>query len=142
MNSNKTETLDKATTDSKSAAKRLPRLNTNSKIYKTILKAIEDKKGEYIVSLDLRKIEEAVSDYFIVCEANSHTQISAIAANIEKEVWEQCGEKAYHTQYGQQWTLIDYVNIVVHIFDREQRRFYDIEGLWADAVHTELSETR
>lgn len=139
MNSNKTETLEKATTDSKSASKRLPRLNTNSKIYKTVLKAIEDKKGEHIVSLDLRKIEEAVSDYFIICEANSNTQISAIAANIEKEVNEQCGEKPYHTQYGQHWTLLDYVNIVIHIFDREQRKFYDIEGLWADAVHAEIS---
>lgn len=139
MNNTKIDTLDKSTTDSKSAEKRSPRLNTNSKLYKTIIAAIEDKKGENIISLDLRKIEEAVSDYFIICEAQSNTQISAIAANIEKEVHEKCSEKAYHTQYGQHWTLLDYVNIVVHIFDREQRKFYDIEGLWADAVHKELS---
>ncbi|MFA6150603.1 MAG: ribosome silencing factor [Chitinophagaceae bacterium] len=138
MNSIKTETLDKITTDSKATAKRSPRLNTNSKLFKTIIKAIEDKKGEKIITLDLRKIDEAVSDYFVICEAQSNTQISAIAANIEKEVNETCGEKAYHTHYGQHWTLLDYVNIVVHVFDREQRKFYDIEGLWADAVHAEI----
>ncbi len=131
--------LDKATTDSKSTTKRSTRLNTNSKIYKTIIGAIEDKKGENIISLDLRKIEEAVADYFIICEAQSHTQIHAIAANIEKEVQEKCLEKPYHTEYGQAWTLLDYVNIVVHVFDREQRKFYDIEGLWADAVRSEKS---
>jgi ribosome-associated protein len=137
LNNDKIETLDKATTDSKSTTKRSPRLNSNSKLYKTIIAAIEDKKGEKIISLDLRKIEEAVADYFIICEAQSNTQIAAIAANIEKEVNEKCDEKAYHTQYGQHWTLLDYVNIVVHVFDREQRKFYDIEGLWADAVHQE-----
>ena len=137
MNNDKIETLDKATTDSKSTTKRSPRLNSNSKLYKTIIAAIEDKKGEKIISLDLRKIEEAVADYFIICEAQSNTQIAAIASNIEKEVNEKCDEKAYHTQYGQHWTLLDYVNIVVHVFDREQRKFYDIEGLWADAVHQE-----
>lgn len=136
---NHTNTLDKVTTDSKAATKRSPRLNTNSKLYKTILKAIEDKKGENVISLDLRKIDEAVADYFVICEAQSYTQIHAIAANIEKEVNENCAEKPYHTQYGQHWTLLDYVNIVVHVFDREQRKFYDIEGLWADAVHTEVT---
>lgn len=140
MNNTKIDTLDKTTTDSKSAVKRSPRLNTNSKLYKTIIAAIEDKKGEQIISLDLRKIDEAVADYFIICEAQSHTQIHAIAANIEKEVQEKCDERAYHSQYGQHWTLLDYVNIVVHIFDREQRKFYDIEGLWADAVHNEFSK--
>ncbi|HTN16322.1 MAG TPA: ribosome silencing factor [Chitinophagaceae bacterium] len=134
----KTDTLDKSVTDSKATTKRSPRLNTNSKLYKTIIKAIEDKKGEKIVTLDLRKIEEAVADYFIICEAQSNTQISAIAANVEKEVHENCSEKAYHTQYGAHWTLLDYVNIVVHVFDRDQRKFYDIEGLWADAVHAEI----
>lgn len=131
--------VTKSNTDSKASTKRSPRLNANSKLYKTIIAAIEDKKGENIISLDLRKIDEAVADYFIICEAQSNTQISAIAANIEKEVNEQCDEKVYHTHYGATWTLLDYVNIVVHVFDREQRKFYDIEGLWADAIHKEMS---
>lgn len=140
MNKTKIDTLDKATIDSKATEKRSPRINTNSKLYKTIIAAIEDKKGENIISLDLRKIDEAVADYFIICEAQSHTQIHAIASNIEKEVKDNCAENAYHTHYGQHWTLLDYVNIVVHVFDREQRKFYDIEGLWADAVHKELGK--
>lgn len=131
--------VTKSNTDSKASTKRSPRLNANSKLYKTIIAAIEDKKGENIISLDLRKIDEAVADYFIICEAQSNTQISAIAANIEKDVNEQCNEKAYHSHYGATWTLLDYVNIVVHVFDREQRKFYDIEGLWADAIHNEMS---
>jgi ribosome-associated protein len=106
-------------------------------LFKTILKAIHDKKGEKVISLDLRSIDEAVADYFIICEAQSHTQIHAIADNIEKEVRDTCDERAYHTQYGPHWTLLDYVNVVVHVFNREQRKFYDIEGLWADAKHTE-----
>lgn len=137
MNSAKIEILDKQNTDSKAPVKRIPRLNANSKLYKTIINAIADKKGDHIIILDLRKIEEAVADYFIICQGTSNTQIKAIAANIEKEVNEQCDEKAYHTHYGDTWTLLDYVNIVVHVFDQEQRKFYDIEGLWADAIHTE-----
>jgi ribosome-associated protein len=138
LDNNKPDTLDKSSTDSKAASKRIPRLNTNSKLYKTIIAAIEDKKGENIICLDLRKIDEAVSDYFIICEAQSNTQIKAIAANIEKEVNEQCDEKAYHTHYSDTWTLLDYVNIVVHVFDHEHRKFYDIEGLWADAARSEI----
>jgi ribosome-associated protein len=111
------------------------RLNANSKLYKTIIKAIDDKKGEQIISLDLRKIDEAVADYFIVCDVQSHVQMQAIANEIEKEVKEQCNERPYHIQFGEHWTLIDFVNIVIHIFDKEHRKFYDIEGLWADAVH-------
>lgn len=137
MNKIITDAVEKTATDSKAISKRSPRLTTNSKLFKTILGAIKDKKGEKILSLDLRNIEEAVADFFIICEAQSYTQIHAIAANIEKEVQEQCAERAYHTQYGQHWTLLDYVNIVVHVFDREQRKFYDIEGLWADAKHSE-----
>ena len=129
--------LEKSTTDSKANTKRSPRLTQNSKLFKTVVNAIKDKKGESIISLDLRNIDEAVADFFIVCEAQSSTQIHAIAANIEKEVKDNCDERAYHTSYGPHWTLIDFVNIVVHVFDREQRKFYDIEGLWADAKHTE-----
>jgi ribosome-associated protein len=131
------EAVDKTSTDSKATSKRSPRLNQNSKLFKTILNAVKDKKGENLISLDLRSIDEAVADYFIICEAQSHTQIHAIADNIEKEVRENCDERPYHSQYGAHWTLLDYVNIVVHIFNREQRKFYDIEGLWADAKHTD-----
>lgn len=111
------------------------KLTTNSRLFKTIIKAIQDKKGENIVSLDLRKIPEAVSDFFIVCEATSNVQIKAIADNIEDLVKKECGENPYKREGYQslQWVLIDYVNIVVHIMQPDTRKFYRLEEMWSDA---------
>ncbi|RYE23530.1 MAG: ribosome silencing factor [Sphingobacteriales bacterium] len=116
------------------------RLTRNSKLFKTIVKAIHEKKGESVVSLDLRKIDEAVSDFFILCEARSNVQIKAIADSINDMVKKECDELPYHTELGTQWTLVDYVNVVVHIFDHEHRKFYDIETLWADAQREEHND--
>jgi ribosome-associated protein len=113
------------------------RLTRNSKLFKNIINAIQEKKGEEIVSLDLRKIDEAVADFFILCEAKSNIQVKAIADNIEKVVREECDERPYHIEIGDQWTLVDYVNVVIHIFQHEQRAFYNLESLWADAPRTE-----
>ena len=116
------------------------RLTRNSKLFKNILKAIKDKKGKAIVSLDLRKIDEAVADFFIVCEAQSHIQIKAIADNIEELVAKECGEKPFHSEQGNQWTLVDYVNIVVHVFEHEHLKFYDLESLWEYAGRMEHND--
>lgn len=112
------------------------RLNRNSKIYKTIIKAIQDKKGEHVVSLDLRKIPEAVADFFIICEANNQPQIRAITDFVEDEVKRKCGENPYHHEgkQGLQWVLIDYVNVVVHILMPETRKFYKLEEMWSDGI--------
>jgi ribosome-associated protein len=111
------------------------RLTRNSKIIKTILAAIQEKKGEHIVSLDLRKINEAVSDFFIICEAGSQPQVRAIAEHVENRVKENCGENPYrHEGYSNlQWVLIDYVNVVVHVMLPENRKFYRLEEMWSDA---------
>ncbi len=111
------------------------RLNRNSKIFKTIIRAIQDKKGENIISLDLRKIPEAVADFFIICSAGSQPQVRAIADSVEGEVKDHCGENPYHFEGKQSlhWVLIDYVNIVVHIMMPEQRKFYKLEEMWSDA---------
>jgi ribosome-associated protein len=115
--------------------KGIARLNRNSKIFKTIIRAIQDKKGENIVSLDLRKIPEAVADFFIICEANNQPQIRAISDFVEEEVKKKCGENPYHYEGKQnlQWVLIDYINVVVHIMTRETRNFYKLEEMWSDA---------
>lgn len=122
-----------------SRKKGIARLNRNSKIIKSIIKAIQDKKGEHIVSLDLRKIHEAVADFFIVCEASNQPQIRAIADAIEEEVKKKCGEFPYHHEGKQtlQWVLIDYVNVVVHIMTPESRKFYKLEEMWSDAAMDE-----
>jgi ribosome-associated protein len=129
--------LEKVITALQDRKKSATRLTRNSKLFKTIISAIKDKKGEGIISLDLKKIDEAVSDYFILCEAQSHIQIKAIANNIIDEVEKECGEKPWHTEHGDSWTLVDYVNIVVHVFQHEQRLFYNLESLWEDAPRTE-----
>jgi ribosome-associated protein len=111
------------------------RLTRNSKIFKTIIQAIQEKKGENVISLDLRKIPEAVADFFIICEASSTTQVKAIADSIEEEVKKNCDELPYKHEGRQslQWVLIDYVNVVIHVMLPENRRFYKLEDMWSDA---------
>ena len=115
--------------------KSVARLTRNSKIFKTIIHAIQEKKGEDIVSLDLRKIPEAVADFFVICEASSSTQVKAIADSIQEEVRINCDELPYKHEGTQalQWVLIDYVNVVIHIMLPESRRFYKLEDMWSDA---------
>jgi ribosome-associated protein len=120
------------------------RLNRNSKIFKTIIKAIQEKKGENIVSLDLRKIMEASADFFIVCQASSTTQVKAISDNVEFRVQEVCSEIPYKHEgrITGQWALIDYVNVVVHIMQPDARKFYQLEENWSDAdsqMHDEIT---
>lgn len=114
---------------------RTGKLTTNSRLYKTIIKAIQDKKGENIISLDLRKIPEAVSDFFIICEATTNVQIKAIADFVQERVKEECGENPYKFEGvgSMQWVLIDYVNIVVHVMQPDTRKFYRLEDMWSDA---------
>ena len=117
------------------------RLNKNSKIYKSIIRAIQEKKGENIVSLDLRKIPEAVADFFVICEANNQPQVRSISDFVEEQVKKHCGENPYRHEGKQNlhWVLIDYVNIVVHIMMPEQRKFYRLEEMWSDAAMDEYN---
>jgi ribosome-associated protein len=114
---------------------KVTRITRNSKLFKVIIHAIEEKKGERIVSLDLKKIPEAVTDFFIICEATNPIQLKAIADFVEEEVKKKCNESPYKHEgrQGEQWILIDYVNIVVHIMLSEPRKFYKLEEMWSDA---------
>jgi len=133
------EQLALLTTRKKKSAARLTR---NSKIIKTIISAIQQKKGENIVSLDLRKIPEAVADFFIVCEAGNQPQIRAISDFVEEQVKNLCGEHPYrHEGYQSlQWVLIDYVNVVVHVMQPTSRKFYKLEEMWSDAEGKEHND--
>jgi ribosome-associated protein len=115
------------------------RITRNSKLFKAIIHAIQEKKGEKIVSLDLKKIPEAVTDFFIICEASNPIQLKAIADFAEEEVKKKCGENPYKHEgrQGEQWILIDYVNVVVHIMLPEPRKFYRLEEMWSDAAIVE-----
>ena len=112
------------------------RITRNSKLFKIIIHAIQEKKGEKIVSLDLKKIPEAVTDFFIICEASNPIQLKAIADFVEEEVKKKCGENPYKHEgrQGEQWILIDYVNVVVHIMLEDPRKFYKLEEMWNDAA--------
>jgi ribosome-associated protein len=122
--------------------KPITRLTRNSKLYKTIIKAIQEKKGSKIVALDLKKILEASADYFIICEANSTTQVKAIADNVQEIVRKELGELPYkHEGYtAQKWVLIDYVTVVVHVMQPEARSFYQLEEMWHDAPSVEYND--
>jgi ribosome-associated protein len=100
-----------------------------------VVKGISDKKGKRITWLDLRNIPGSVCEHFIICEGTSSTQIDALSRSVEEVVEKETGQKPWHSEGKQnaQWILIDYVSVVVHIFQSEAREFYNLEGLWADA---------
>ena len=104
-------------------------------LVKAIIDSIKQHKGKEVVSLDLRKIETAVCDFFIICHGTSNTHIASIAENVRKEISKQMKEKPWHTEgeANKEWVLIDYFNVVVHIFNKDKRDFYKLENLWADA---------
>lgn len=120
----------------KQRIKKPQRLTVQSKIFKTIIKAIQEKKGEAIVSLDLRKIPEAVADFFIICQADNSIQIKSISDFVEEMVKKQCNGEMPYKKEGYQslhWVIIDYINIVVHVMHPETRKFYNLEEMWSDA---------
>ena len=106
-----------------------------------IIKGIDDVKGEDIQLLDLREIENTVCDYFIICSGNSNTQVNAITGSVQKTVSKELKDKPWHIegQNNSEWVLMDYVNVVVHVFQKHVREFYDIESLWGDAKITVIN---
>jgi ribosome-associated protein len=127
--------LDNLTLLEKRKKSTVARITRNSKLFKTIIHAMQEKKAERIISLDLKKIPEAVTDFFIICEATNPIQLKAIADFVEEEVKKKCGENPYKHEgrQGEQWILIDYVNVVAHIMLPETRKFYRLEEMWSDA---------
>ena len=107
-----------------------------------IIEAIQDTKGEEIKLLDLTKIENSAADYFIICSADSNTQVNAIAGNIEKKVRNELKNRPWHVEGTENamWILVDYISVVVHIFQKHIREFYDLEDLWSDAQITSIDE--
>ncbi|UCE93709.1 MAG: ribosome silencing factor [Flavobacteriaceae bacterium] len=105
-----------------------------------VLKGIEDVKGENISIIDLREIENTVCEYFILCDGTSNTHVSAIAASIQKNVSKSLKDKPWHVEgdSNAEWILIDYVNVVVHVFQRHVREFYKLEELWGDGKITNI----
>ncbi|PKA82247.1 ribosome-associated protein [Ulvibacter sp. MAR_2010_11] len=108
-----------------------------------IITGIEEVKGQNIEILDLRDIENTVCDYFIICDGTSNTQVNAIVNSIQKIVSKSIKEKPWHVEGSDnaEWILMDYVHVVVHVFQKHIREFYDIEGLWGDAKSVKIETT-
>ncbi len=115
-------------------AKRTSKINSEF-ISEIIVHGIQEKKGNDIVSLDLRNLSGSVSDYFIICHAESTTQVRAIADSIEEEMFKATKETPWRKEgYANcEWIILDFVNVVVHVFQKEKRYFYGVEDLWGDA---------
>lgn len=116
---------------------------TTNSLSNTIIEGILDKKGEKITLLNLEKVENAFCDRFIICQANSNTQVNAIADSIEKKVKEDLKVRVHHREGLDNaiWVLLDYHEILVHIFQTEYRDHYKLEELWGDAQITEIKES-
>ncbi len=108
----------------------------------SIIEGIQDKKGLGIVVLDMKGIDSAIADYFIICEGNSSTHVDSIADSVEDKVREQLSEKPLHDEGRQNaiWILLDYHNVIVHVFQKEARQFYSLETLWNDARRTDIPD--
>jgi len=116
-------------------ARKIDRTNI---LLENIINAIQDVKGKEIVSLDFEKIESAICKYFVICTGRSNIHVSAIEGNIKKAISKDLGEKPFHIEGDNigEWVLMDYFDVIVHIFQEKTRAFYNIEDFWGDAKFT------
>ena len=112
----------------------------NDVLLANIIKGIEEVKGSNIDVLDLREIDNSACDYFVICDGTSNTQVNAIVSSIQKTVSKEIKDKPWHVEGSEnaEWVLMDYVNIVVHVFQKHIREYYNIESLWGDAKITSI----
>ena len=112
------------------------KIDATNILLENIIDAIQDAKGKEIISLDLRKIETAICKYFIICTGTSNIHVSAIEDGVKKAISKDLGEKPFHTEGDNrgEWILMDYFDVIVHVFQEKTRDFYNIEDLWGDAV--------
>lgn len=114
-----------------------------TKLKNAIIDGLLESKGIDITEINLIKIDHAVCQYFVLCTGSSNTHVDALAHNTERYVREHAGQKVWRKEglENSQWIILDYVDVVVHIFQREYREFYGLEQLWADAPHVSINES-
>ncbi|AQG78260.1 ribosome silencing factor [Spirosoma montaniterrae] len=115
---------------------------TAGQIRDFIVRGMQEKKGQDIVVMDLRNVKNAICDYFVLCSGTSDTQIDAIATSVEEEVYKASRQDPWHKEgkLNREWILLDYVDVVAHVFKKERREFYDLEQLWGDAEIQHIGE--
>ena len=111
------------------------KIDATNILLENIINAIQDVKGKEIISLDLRKIDSAICKYFVICTGTSNTHVNSIESNIKKTISRDLGEKPFHIEGNNigEWVLMDYSDIIVHVFQQKTRAFYNIEDFWGDA---------
>lgn len=114
----------------------------STELSELVVQGMLEKKASEVVVMDLRGVHSAVADYFVLCSGNSDTQIDAISDSIEEEIYKHSKQKPWKTEGKQnrEWVLIDYVDVVAHVFNKDKRKFYSLEELWGDAKTTNISE--
>ena len=122
-------------------AKKKKSLNSE-KLSQAIVLGMQEKKGFDIVVLDLRKVKNAVADFFVICSGNSDKQLDAISESIDEYVFKKVKENPWHSEgkSNKEWMLLDYINVVAHVFKKEKRNFYSLEKLWGDAEITRIED--
>lgn len=123
-------------------SKKTKKKYTSKDLVNTVVEGIRDKKGSNIALIDLQDIPNSITDYYVVCSATSDTQLNAIYESIEEKVEKDQGQTPWKKegQTNKEWILLDYANVVVHLFKRDIRSFYDLENLWGDAKLTYLED--
>ncbi len=114
--------------------------DSSQKLCNAIVKGMAEKKAADILVMDLRKVKNAVADFFVLCSGNSDKQLDAIADSIDEEVYKALKENPWHTEgkNNKEWVLLDYFNVVAHVFRKDRREFFALEKLWGDAEMTEI----
>jgi len=117
---------------------------SSEKLSDVIVKGMLEKKAADIVVMDLRKIKNAVADFFVICSGNSDKQLDAISDSIDAEVFKTLKENPWHTEgkHNKEWMLLDYIDVVAHVFRKDRREFYALERLWGDADITEIDSSK
>lgn len=111
-------------------------------LVETVINGIQEKKGSRITVLDLRNIENMIAEFFVICEGDSNVHVDAVAESVEEIVREDAGEKPLHVEgkRNAEWVLLDYMNVVVHVFQKQVRSYYSLEDLWADAERKDIAD--
>ncbi|WP_337044547.1 ribosome silencing factor [Emticicia sp. 17c] len=116
---------------------------SGEELCRLVVHGMLEKKAANIVVMDLRNVKNAITDFFVICSGNTDTQIDAIATSIDEEIFKASRLHPWHQEGKQnkEWILLDYVDVVAHVFRKDRRKFYDLESLWGDAELTEIAES-
>lgn len=116
---------------------------SGDELCRLVVHGMLEKKAANIVVMDLRKVKNSITDFFVICSGNTDTQIDAIATSVDEEVFKASKLNPWHQEGKQnkEWILLDYIDVVVHVFRKDRRKFYDLESLWGDAELTQIEES-